>query len=168
MITRAHRTILQGRTATYSDCERYRYTLLIVWNQTLPVMGLIGLNPSTATEKDDDPTIRRGIGFAKRERCGGLMMLNLFAFRTTDPKVMKLEDDPVGPDNALGVLTGMCDGPIVACWGTHGVHMKRGEYIRKCLPELLCFGLNKDGTPKHPLYLKGTTRLEPFGKGSRA
>jgi len=85
--------------ATFSTDRVYRYALWRVWDAALPSFVVIGLNPSTADETENDPTIRRCIGFAKREGCGGLVMLNLFAVRATDPRVMMAHPEPIGPDN---------------------------------------------------------------------
>lgn len=152
------------REAEFSDCRKYRYILQIVWDTSKPIAAFIGLNPSTADEIQDDPTIRRCRGFAESWGCGGMRMLNLFAFRATLPKDMLASTDPIGPDNYLGGMLKGVTGPQVACWGTHGLHGNRGELIRKSIPGLQCFGRNRDGSPKHPLYLRSTTRLEPFSK----
>jgi hypothetical protein len=151
------------REAKFSPCRTYRYSLDIVWDASKPLAGFIGLNPSTADEIDDDNTIRRCRGFAESWGCGGLRMLNLFAFRATDPKVMKVQRDPVGPDNDLCLGLAPVNGPRVACWGTHGLHLGRGKYVRDVIDELQCFGRNRDGSPKHPLYLRTETRLQFFG-----
>lgn len=157
-----------SRSAKFSDCRRYRYFLDIVWDVTKPKAAFIGLNPSTADEVNDDPTIRRCRGFAESWGCGGMRMLNLFALRATDPKVMLIDADPGGPENDLCDLLDGITGPRVACWGTHGLHMEMGNYYREMLPDLQCFGRNRDGSPKHPLYLRATTRLEKFSKGGAA
>ncbi len=122
----------------------------------------IGLNPSTADETKDDPTIRRCIGFAKSWGFGGINMLNLFAYRSTDPNKLKVVVDPVGPENDV-FLSMYCDviGLNVVCWGTRGGFMDRGEKViallgRECLS---CFGFTNGGHPKHPLYLKRDTSV---------
>lgn len=154
-----------GRAVTFSPCRTYRYTLRIVWDESLPVAAFVGLNPSTADEYQDDPTIRRCKGFAQSWGCGGMLMLNLFAFRATDPAEMKRAADPIGPDNRLAEFLDTCTGPRVACWGTHGSHAGRAAFIAPLLPELQCLGKNADGSPKHPLYLKADTALQPFYRG---
>lgn len=155
------------RSAKFSECRQYRYSLEIVWDVTKPIAAFIGLNPSTADELQDDPTIRRCRGFAESWGCGGIRMLNLFAFRATMPKNMLREFDCVGEDNHLPELLQGCTGPHVACWGTHGYHMDRGPKVKAKIPNLQCFGRNRDGSPKHPLYIRATTRLEPFSKVTR-
>jgi len=118
----------------------------------------IGLNPSTADETLDDPTVRRCIGFADDWGYDALCMTNIFAFRATDPKVMKAAKDPVGPGNNEALLNlAASSGIIIAAWGVHGDHMARGELVECMLNNLMCLGKTKHGFPKHPLYLKRTT-----------
>lgn len=145
--------------AKFSSCRAYRYSLWRTWGPIVndsQVVVFIGLNPSTADETTDDPTIRRCIGFAKRWGYGGIVMTNLFAFRATDPKAMKAAAAPVGPMND-SVLIEEADkaGLVVAAWGTHGTHNRRAEAVRSFLKGLHHLGLTKDGHPRHPLYLKG-------------
>ena len=95
------------RTEAYlSDDRAFRYWLLRYWNESLPLMALIGSNPSTADEKKDDPTIRREIGFAERLGFGGILKLNVGAFRATNPKDWKDARDPFGPGNSIEYLQG--------------------------------------------------------------
>jgi hypothetical protein len=139
--------------------------LRIRWNTMLPLAAFIGLNPSTADEFEDDHTIRRERGFADSWGCGGIVKLNAFAYRATLPADMLRQDDPNGPGNTIAFMRqelSQCDGPKVACWGTHGTFGGRGELLKAALPGLQCFGLNSDGTPKHPLYLAATTILIPY------
>ncbi len=122
-----------------------------------PVMAFIGLNPSTADEVEDDPTITRCINYAKKWGYGGLFMLNIFAYRATDPKDMKAAPDPVGVDNDAYILR-VADkaGLIVAAWGNHGGYLERGREVCQLLADrkIHCLGITKAGMPKHPLYLK--------------
>ncbi|WP_263418699.1 DUF1643 domain-containing protein [Terriglobus albidus] len=156
------------RDATFSPCRRYRYTLTIVWDDSKPLAAFIGLNPSTADEVQDDPTIRRCRDFAALWGCGGMVMLNLFAFRATDPNVMKAEREPIGEGNTLVELVTKfgVTGPLVAAWGKHGRHLDRGAQVKTLFSltgrDLQCLGLNKDGSPKHPLYLAKVTKLQPL------
>ena len=145
--------------AFFSEDRKYRYLLTREWGKE-PKLGLIALNPSTADETKDDPTIRRCIGFAKSWGYGGLLMGNIFAYRSTDPKGLLTIGDPIGPEN-----DGWLDyikrksGLTVAAWGVHGHLMGRGEVVRRNLRRLYVLGLTKEGFPKHPLYLPKT--LEP-------
>lgn len=165
------RGLTQG--ATFSPDQRYRYELWREWGEWLGTGGtfvVIGLNPSTADERNDDPTIRRCIAFAKREGCGRLVMLNLFALRATNPKVMLQHADPVGPqnDDFYHPFTTSPNCIVVAAWGAHGAHRGRGAEVAARIPNLLCFGHTKDGHPKHPLYLRGDTPLVSFNRSGGA
>lgn len=120
----------------------------------------IGLNPSTADEKLNDPTIRRCIAFAQSWGFGSLCMTNLFAYRATQPTDMLAQDDPVGPENdeylrALASVSSV----VVAAWGTHGTHYGRNNTVRSMLPRLHYLRLTKEGHPGHPLYLPA--KLKP-------
>jgi hypothetical protein len=118
----------------------------------------VGLNPSTADETEDDPTIRRCIDFAKGWGYGALCMVNLFAYRATDRAIMKAQHNPVGADNDRWLLeSAEHAGIVVAAWGSDGTHMGRGQAVRKLLAgRLSCLGVTKNGQPRHPLYLKAS------------
>lgn len=141
------------RSATFSACRTYRYALWRRWGRGDYVM-FIGLNPSTADEINDDPTIRRCIGFARAWGYGALCMANLFAFRATQPADMKRAADPVGAENDH-VLRQLADqaGVVVAAWGAHGTYKGRDQSVRLLVPDLHYLRLTKDGHPGHPLYL---------------
>lgn len=146
--------ILEQNTARFSECRRYRYELWRRWSNA-PYCMFIGLNPSTADETQNDLTVRRCIDFAKQWKFGGLCMTNIFAFRATQPKVMKAEPDPIGSDNdrtlkALAEKAGI----VIAAWGKDGRHMGRDKAVTAFLPSLHCLKQNIDGTPAHPLYLR--------------
>ena len=153
--------------ASFSPCRTYRYALWRNWGGLLPGANgyamFVGLNPSTADETEDDPTIRRCIGFAKAWGYAGLCMTNLFAFRATDPRVMKAATDPVGEDNDWTLqITAETAGVVVAAWGAHGTHMGRADAVRRMLPSLHYLRLTKDGHPGHPLYLPASLRPVPW------
>lgn len=155
------------RSAVFSDCEVYRYTLERVWDPSLPRILFVLLNPSTADAVNDDPTNRRGIGFAKAWGFGSCIFVNLFAFRSPDPKVMKAADDPVGEKNDAHILDQASRADrVVAAWGTHGNHQLRDSEVLDLLEGvgLYHLGLTKDGHPKHPLYLSKDTELVPWEK----
>lgn len=142
--------------AIFSPCRTWRYVLWRVWDESLPKVAFIGLNPSTADETQDDPTIRRCIGFARSWGYGGIHMLNLFAFRATDPRDLKAATQPIGPENNNRLIL-YCEASqlVVAAWGAHGAYRNRGTDARSMLwkLDLHHLGLTKDGHPKHPLYL---------------
>jgi hypothetical protein len=118
---------------------------------------------------NDDPTIRRCIGFARQWGCGRLAVLNLFAVRATEPAVMKRADDPVGPENRDWfdrILSGTPGGPVVCAWGVHGEHMGRDltmlDWLESHSIRPLALGLTRNGHPKHPLYLPKAAELVLF------
>lgn len=160
------RTILRSR-ALLSPDAKYRYWLLRVWDDTLPVMANIGANPSTADAMLDDPTIRKDMGFAERNGFGGLLKLNVGAYRATDPRKWHAAADPYGPDNTLdNFATWMAEfdaKAMVAAWGKCiGKFAHRGDAIRDRFPNLMCFGTLADGTPRHTLMLSYATQLQPW------
>lgn len=139
--------------AEFSPCRRYRYALYRCWDESLPVVCFIGLNPSTADEQLDDPTLRRTMDFARRWGYGGVANGNLFAYRATEPKVMKAAADPVGPDNDewLQRLSAQA-GRVIAAWGNDGAFLERSARVRSTLGPLHVLKLNRSGEPAHPLY----------------
>lgn len=155
--------------ATISDCERYRYVLWRWWKKWLRPAIFVGLNPSTADETDDDATIRKCVGFAERWGCGGIIMLNLFAFRATDPKQMLKADNPIGPENDAVLREHLVstNGILVAAWGAHGHHLNRDVEVSKITDQFRCLGTTKDGSPRHPLYVKYQQTLHPWKPNER-
>lgn len=155
------------RQTIFSSCRTYRYALWREWIGGDGYAMFVGLNPSTADETQDDPTIRRCIAYAKAWGYSGLCMTNLFAYRATQPEDMKSATDPVGPENDAYLKT-LAEGAgvIVAAWGVHGTHGGRHNAVRAMLPGLHCLALTKDGHPGHPLYLRKT--LTPIPMGSSA
>ncbi len=142
--------------AVFSPCGRYRYKLWRVWDPARPlgcVMFLM-LNPSTATDAEDDPTIRRCSGYARSWGYGGLYVGNLFAYRATDPTELRRAADPVGPDNdrALLEMVAQC-GLVVAAWGSHGTRYGRRvqEVLNLVEQPLYCLRPLRSGQPAHPL-----------------
>lgn len=152
-------------SAVISPCGQYRYMLGRRWGAG-PACVFVMLNPSTADAEQDDPTIRRCIGFAKREGCGGLVVVNLYAFRATDPKGLLTATDPVGSENdayIAGALS-MPERIVVAAWGA-GDRMRRAKTVLARHPgRFVCLGLSKDGHPRHPLYIKRDQPLFPFAR----
>jgi len=149
--------------AKFSECRVWRYTLWRIWDEALPYMNVIALNPSTADERNDDPTIRRCIDFARRWGYGGLYMTNIFAFRATDPKVMKKAEDPVGPENDFWLRkTAKGAGLVVAAWGTHGSFKDRARDVIEQITDLHCFRITKGGWPEDPLYLPKALNPVPY------
>ncbi|MCP3872135.1 MAG: DUF1643 domain-containing protein [Desulfobacteraceae bacterium] len=149
-------------TAKFSPNRVHRYALWRRWDESGKIAMFIGLNPSTADEVKNDPTVTRCINYAKRWGYGGMIMSNIFAFRATDPKVMKAANDPVGSKNDKWLLKLAMEANIImAVWGNHGEFMDRGNAVLSLFEgiELHCLAMNKTGHPKHPLYCKNS--LEP-------
>lgn len=143
------------KSAVLSPCRGYRYELWRVWDKTKPTYVFIGLNPSTADETEDDPTIRKCVAYVCKWGGGALCMVNLFAYRATDPRAMLASYDPIGPDNDATLRKLSSCTYIIAAWGNHGAHLSRAKQVMGIMPTLLCLKQNKDGSPAHPLYLKG-------------
>ncbi len=127
------------------------------------------LNPSTADATVDDPTIRRIVGFSQSWGWGGAKVYNLFALRSPTPSALKQHPDPVGPDND-GHLAAITPGlPIIAAWGQWGDHLNRARGVCTALAAaghtLQCVGMNKGGSPKHPLYVPGQVRPVRYSAG---
>lgn len=161
-------------SAKLSDCGTYRYWLERRWGDTAP-MVFVMLNPSTADATEDDPTIRRCRSFAEREGAGGLIVVNLFALRATNPAELQKHDEPVGPDNVQNVgqallLAAITRGYVVCAWGAHDMATREARRLRRrasdCCVELRCLGLTKAGAPRHPLYLKSDAPLVPYSSGA--
>ncbi len=151
----------------------YRYVLRHTWRDPklpdyVPSKWAmwIGVNPSTADESSLDPTLRRVRAFSKALGCDGFLMTNLFALRSTDPKGLLAVADPIGPDNDRHLLDcASKDGVthIVAAWGVNGTLNGRDRQVIDLLKgKLSCLGVTKAGLPRHPLYVKGDTSLQPF------
>lgn len=149
--------------AELSPCRTYRYSLWRSWDANAGICIFIGLNPSTADETHNDATIRKCMRFAERWGYGGLIMLNLFAYRATNPKYMRTASDPVGPNND-NVLMRSCNAAamIVAAWGNHGYFNCRAKEVIAALSgrEIYCFSVTKRGQPVHPLYQRNDAELE--------
>ena len=145
--------------ASFSRCGRYRYSLWRRWDPGKPVVLWLCLNPSTADAVEDDPTLRRCMGFARDWGYGTSITGNLFAYRATDPEMMKRAGDPVGPNNnrALKRLAARAD-LVVAAWGNDGNLLGRADWARGHIPGLHYLKMNSSGEPAHPLYLPKTLK----------
>ncbi|MBN2760533.1 MAG: DUF1643 domain-containing protein [Rhodobacteraceae bacterium] len=153
--------------AVYSDCECYRYLLTREWAPKQGRALFIMLNPSTATEVQNDPTVERCERRARALGFGAFRVCNIFAFRATDPRVMRAAADPVGPDNDTAILDSLAWADRVICaWGNHGAHLGRGAQVETLLRgagvPLFHLGLSKDGHPKHPLYIGYKVQPKPW------
>lgn len=157
-ITRQHKDLLRQSWAVYSDCERYRYTLRREWGGGSGGVTFVMLNPSTATEVQNDPTVERCERRARAMGYSAFQVVNIFAFRATDPADMRRAGDPIGPENDAAIVhAARWAGRIICAWGTHGAFMGRGVQVTQMLRQqghsLYHLGLAKGGAPKHPLYI---------------
>lgn len=153
--------------AWLSPCESYRYLLVRSWNQARPLLGWVMLNPSTADESTDDPTVKKCIGFAQRRGCGGIVVANVFAFRATSPKELARHHrdggDIAGPGNegVVDLMFRLCGPRVIVAWGAHSLAAEAGPKLIGDRP-VTCLGTTKSGAPKHPLYLRYETEEESW------
>lgn len=158
------------KDAEISPCGRYRTWLTREWDARCWKMPFVMLNPSIADADIDDPTIRRCMGFARRERYGGIVVANLYSLRATNPAELRTADYPVGPGNeaALYRLAKGCVEsavPIVCAWGVNGAERGSTFIVAKFRTmgcKLVCLGKTAQGAPRHPLYVASAQPLEPF------
>ena len=165
--------VLKG--AVLSPCGTYRYKLTRTWDTSLPKVCWIMLNPSTADAIEDDPTIEKCMKFSRAWGYGGLIVVNLFAFRATDPKDLvaasRRGDDVVGlaNDQHIQIALHECPKLAIAAWGAHGNLQGRGMRVLKSCQNALggervlhALKVNQDGTPSHPLYLLDSSTPTPY------
>lgn len=156
LVVEADSGLLSGTSEAVFSVDRVRrYLLVRMWESVAP-MTWIMLNPSTADAFADDPTIKRCMAFARREGCGGINVVNLFAHRSPDPAALRQAADPVGPANDSAIEVYAWDASlVVAAWGNGGVLNGRAREVGQRLAaagvQLRCLGVTKDGHPKHPL-----------------
>lgn len=154
--------------AVISDCGKYRYLLRRTWDHTKPRALLIMLNPSTADGRVDDATIRSCVRLLGGLAYGSMEVVNIFAYRATDPAELAKQRDPIGPQNLATIehAIGRCDVAICA-WGAYPPARQYAvepmNAVRSRRPAVYCFGKTKSGAPKHPLYIKSGTALEVYG-----
>ncbi len=152
-----------SQNARFSSCNRYRYSLDREWHGGEGIVLFIGLNPSTADHRQDDPTIRRCVGFARSWGFKGMEIVNLFAYKATLPTDLKRAADPVGPDNDHWIKEAHKRANLtVACWGNDGEFQQRATAVCGQLDDLHCLHMNKTRHPAHPLYLKASLRPRPY------
>lgn len=160
-----------NRGAIISECGKFRYHLHRQWDEAGKVLLFVMLNPSTADGEADDATIRRCVRFGEHGGFGGIEVVNLFAFRATEPKDMRLAGYPVGPQNDQwtkdaaehALETG---GAVCLAWGAGVAELERPQIVipllRRAGVEPMCLGVTRSGYPRHPLYVAGSTPLQPF------
>jgi hypothetical protein len=158
VIERRHQKGDAKSLAVYSDCERYRYLLTRVWSAEGSKALFVMLNPSTATEMQNDPTVERCERRARALGFGAFRVCNIFAWRDTDPKLMRRAEDPVGPGNDAAIRESCFWADTIVCaWGSHGEHLERGPTVERLMRStgrsLHHLGLTREGHPRHPLYI---------------
>ncbi|MGH2626189.1 MAG: DUF1643 domain-containing protein [Anaerolineales bacterium] len=143
------------RGATFDGTGVYRYHLWREWDQGLPVVTFVMLNPSTADAEQDDPTIRRCTAFARNWGYGRLEVVNLFAYRAASPRELFAARDPVGPENRRWVSGSVEGNRVVVAWGNHGRGLRSPVWEGLSGRGRACLGLTALGEPRHPLYVPG-------------
>ena len=159
------------RLTRFSPCRKYRYFLQITWDENKPALVFLMLNPSTADEKANDSTVELCERRARKMGFGSVIILNLFAYRATEPSDMKKYINPVGIDNDLVIEATVravvaSGGSIICAWGNHGAHQDRAKRVVAKLKamgaDLMALKLNTNGHPAHPLYLKYEDQPKPW------
>lgn len=145
----------------------YRYLLWREWNSSNKTVSFIMLNPNSADAQTNDPTITRCINFARSWGYGRLEVVNLFAYRTSKPSLLKQVVEPIGKDNDRYVIESVeRSARVILAWGNHGVWRKQDLYVLQLLKNhnhLYSFGITKRGCPRHPLYLRSTIKPQRYG-----
>lgn len=154
--------------AVFNNAARtHRYLLTRIWDPAVKPAVYVMLNPSTADALEDDPTIRRCTSFARRQGAGGLIVVNLFALRSKDPRALLAHPDPVGRHNDRFIRQAVAMGdPVICAWGAAPIAGERGREVAVQLAgrgvALRCLGTTALGQPRHPLYLPGNAVLEAY------
>lgn len=157
-----------NKHAVISDCGKFRYRLYRKWDCGSPLLFVM-LNPSTAEADVDDPTIRRCIRFAQAHAYGGVEVVNLFAYRATDPKDLRRAGYPVGPENDQHIAEAVRDSAAVCvAWGASAAGLERPGIVLQQLRalgvnrRLFCLRITRGGYPQHPLMLPSSCSLMPY------
>jgi hypothetical protein len=171
MIIKRHKTLLQQSEAHFSDCEKYRYWLRRDWDLSLEAISFLMLNPSTADEIDNDPTIERCQRRAIAMGYGSMIIVNLFPFRMTDSTQLNTVYDLLGDtkESDESILRAAQASALIVCgWGKHPLAAPRGQAVLTMLKKsnlqdkVRCLQLNADNSPQHPLYIAYAKQPVPF------
>jgi len=150
--------------ATFSADNKYRYRLWRIWDESLPLIMFIGLNPSKANGDTNDNTITKIIKIAKNNGYGGLYMMNLFAIISSDPTILETCENPIADnDSHLGAVGNLVK-DVAFCWGVFKQIRGRDQFAKRIFKNALCLKHTKNGSPWHPLYCKDDTTLIPFDR----
>lgn len=160
--------------ANFSRCRNYRYTLFRKWDHDMPLVMFIGLNPSTANELEDDPTIQSVTRITAHNGYGGFYMMNCWPIISPDPAVLLSQFGHIDHEHhiahnefLLGEVAKMCKN-VVFAWGNFNIvrKTKRDQALMEKFPRALCIGHNANGSPKHPLFQKGNSTLKLYNYNS--
>lgn len=171
MIIKQHNTLIQQSEAHFSDCEKYRYWLRRDWDLSLPTISFLMLNPSTADEMQNDPTIERCQRRAIAMGYGSMIIVNLFPFRMTDSRLLNTVENLLGDTDKANscILNAVQSAVITVCgWGKHPLAAPRAQTVMTLLAQanlqhqVKCLQLNADGSPQHPLYIAYAQQPVPF------
>lgn len=149
--------------AIFSDDWRHRYILWRLWSQSRPLMGQVGLNPSTANSTHNDPTIKRSMTRANNAGYGGLIMVNLYSLISTDPKLLLKNEHSVDKMTNLYIsaMVNITDRQL-CMWGSFKEAKHRAASVYDMLKNPYCLGLNSDGEPKHSLYVSYDVKMKVY------
>lgn len=152
--------------AQFSKDGTHRYSLSRIWDKSKPLIMFIGLNPSTANADTNDPTIESVIRISKHNGYGGFYMMNCWPYITSNPKLLLIMPMTTTINNEQLVIVSRLCQDVVFAWGNFKVVSKHGrdKELKEMFPRALTIGLNKNGSPKHPLFQKGTSTLIKFSK----
>jgi len=167
MITRSHSADGTASSAVYSPCGTFRYLLTREWDAAAPRLLFVMLNPSTASELRNDPTVARCEARARALRQGAFRVVNLFAFRATDPRALRTAADPIGPDNdRMLTASALWADAVICAWGNHGALQGRAAkaevLLRASGKPIWHLGLTMAGQPRHPLYVRSDCAPAPW------
>jgi hypothetical protein len=162
--------LFENNGAEFSPCRKYRYRLWRIWDESKPLVMFVGLNPSTANEASDDPTIRRVTSLARNLGYGGVYMMNCYSLVSTNPAaLLDVEihcfhdiEDSIN-ERHLDEVSKLCK-DVVFAWGNFNIVRRFGRDLTMCakFQNAKALHINKNGSPKHPLYCKATSKLVPF------
>ncbi|HYE53690.1 MAG TPA: DUF1643 domain-containing protein [Chitinophagaceae bacterium] len=158
--------IIDRSNAVFSECRKYRYALWRIWDETKPIVMFIGLNPSTANETENDPTIKRVKAIAESNGFGGFCMMNCWPYIATNPTELKIDAISSDKNNLmLTTIAAKCEA-VVFAWGNFDIVRKTGRdrELQQMFPNAKALHINKNGSPKHPLYCPKSSVLIPFQK----
>lgn len=151
--------------ATFDSTGKYRYRLWREWDADAPPIAFVMLNPSTADADSNDPTIRRCVGLARSWGYGAIEVVNLFAYRATDPKALRQVTDPIGEENDRHLIAAARRSQtLILAWGNWGTLHQRDRTVWQLLSpcQAYCLGINRSGQPRHPLYVRGDATPIPL------